>query len=242
MSILLVIGYPIMAIFNNNVRRFYKWINKDSKLFHILQYILPKSFKPLDESNITLEVTLGLDKKLYIFNQSRFIVDIILSLTTAVSIGVIIPPVGIVICGCLYLYIHNTLCNLGYRISQTGLNKDELLKLKIILEKDCELVKETAIKNIYIFLLPLMGIFSSLFVFDTLGDDLGYELASKYSVIMIIIPVFLWIFLQIFYLIILLHKKCMANQIEDKEKFLDLELSDRHKIEYNVTIVNPLTP
>jgi hypothetical protein len=51
------------------------------------------------------------------FHQTVFIVNIVCFLSIAVSIGFIIPAVGISCCLGLYLYIHNTLSTMGERIS-----------------------------------------------------------------------------------------------------------------------------
>jgi hypothetical protein len=48
-----------------------------------------------------------------LFFQSMFIVNIVTFLSIALSIGMVIPLMGIFICFCLCFYIHNTISNLG---------------------------------------------------------------------------------------------------------------------------------
>lgn len=204
MSILQIILYPLIQIFNNNIRRLYRHLNPSSKLHRLLKWILPTTFKPIIDISV---VELQKNRNVYIFNQSRFIVDIILTLATIVTIGIIIPPLGLIMCSCLYLYIHNTLSNLGYRISQSGMNQVELVKLKKIIEKDCENIKYYCIKSLNIFLIPFTGLFFPIFIFDILGDDIGNEIVSKNIFIIMVILGIIYLSVQFYNNIIKVNRK-----------------------------------
>lgn len=48
-----------------------------------------------------------------LFFQSIFVINVVTFLSIALSIGMIIPFMGVFICFCLCFYIHNTISNLG---------------------------------------------------------------------------------------------------------------------------------
>jgi hypothetical protein len=169
--------------------------------------IVPPSLKPIyfdnDKIGSSRERDTGIDKikleeplpsdedNIRYFNQCSFIVNIVSYAAIMVTIGVIMPSVGICICISLALYIHNTLSSIGDRLKQS--NSDEnFYRLQIIFERDSEGAYE-AVRISFQLLLPIMGVFYSLFIYDTLGDvDSGMK--AIWSVLyMICLPFIIWI-------------------------------------------------
>lgn len=204
MSLMLVLGSPLISLLVNFI---FSRISKQTILYKIMNRLVPPSLKPINFDNhkigssrerdrgidkIKLEGPLSSDEdNIRYFNQCSFIVNIVSYTAIMATIGVIMPSVGICICLCLPLYIHNTLSSIGDRLKQS--NSDEkFYLLQIIFERDSEGVYD-AVRISFQLLLPVMGIFYSLFIYDTLGDVDGGMKAIWSVLYMSSIPFLIWV-------------------------------------------------
>jgi hypothetical protein len=71
------------------------------------------------------------------FNQTVFVVNIVSFFTIIVTVGVIIPIVGIICSICLYFYIHITLSNMGEILNDMKDNDEDLLEQLTCYEANC---------------------------------------------------------------------------------------------------------
>jgi hypothetical protein len=107
-----------------------------------------------------------------IFDKDYFIINVVSYMIVAVTIGIVVPVVGLFICLSIYLFINIILVNLGIKISET-INDDEKLILKKKIENNCQRILEPINISLNYLMLPLMGFVFSLFIFDIMGDAIG---------------------------------------------------------------------
>jgi Leucine-rich repeat (LRR) protein len=199
MSILLVLE-PLLVPF---IKFWYRSVQKYERMEKIFNKLIPSTIKPIEFSfnnsieGVEEETDVRTNMKCYkiskkkrrinlFFSQTQLIVDIGIFMTLSVTIGFILPIVGIIMCISLCLYIHSILSNIGGKLSNTTINEKE------ILEKECENIVENLInlsKNIYL----IMSVFFSLFVYDTVGDKGGSDVALCFLILTILIPLILWV-------------------------------------------------
>jgi Leucine-rich repeat (LRR) protein len=181
-------------------------------------------FKKKNEGNDGKEIKVNLFKTCYkisrkykinaiFLNQTQYIVDIVIFMTLSVTIGFMIPLVGIIICISLYLYIHSVLSNISGKLTNATIEDKE------ILEKECENIFENLSINLNSYIYPIMGIFFSLFVFDIIGDVEGSDVAIFYFIFTLLIPFILWLIKR--YLIF------QSTQQEEKEDEDGISLQTR---------------
>jgi hypothetical protein len=213
MSILLILEsllVPFLKVCYSKIKE-YEIIEK------IMNKLLPSKLKPLQssltnsikeekedevekekgikEGNIFLKCYKKTKKngmKTILFNQTNFIVDNVIFMILSVTIGFILPLVGIIICISLYLYIHSILSNIGGKLT------NETIEDKELLEKECENIFENLIINLNSYIYPIMGIFFSLFVFDIIGDEEGSDVAIFYFIFTLLIPFILWLIKRLY--------------------------------------------
>ena len=142
------------------------------------------------------------------FNQTQYIVDIVIFMTLYATIGLLCPLVGIIICISLYLYIHSVLSSIGGKL--TNATKED----KENLEKECENIVDDLNINLNRYILPMIGLFFSLFVFDTIGDAEGSDVAIWYLIFTLLIPFLLWLIKRLY----LLYSYIKSTQKKEKVK------------------------
>jgi Leucine-rich repeat (LRR) protein len=130
------------------------------------------NFGPILINRIKVKLGIEIPPELQIFKRDRFIINIVSFLLIAVTVGVVMPILGIFICLCIYLFIHLTLTHCGIKYTKLT-DEDSKLKFMKMIEIDCKGVLDSVNYSLRLFCLPLMGLFYSLFVFDTLGDAIG---------------------------------------------------------------------
>jgi Leucine-rich repeat (LRR) protein len=196
----------------------YSKIDHDSAIFKIIDKIIPDVLKPINfikDNNIV---------NVKYFNQSNFIVNIVNYISITVTIGFIIPIVGIVCSICLSIYIHNTLSSLGERISKFN-EEEEENKEKLInnYEKSIGDIYTSLDHCLKIILLPLICVFYSFFIFDIFGNVVGSNIA-KYSIYttIIIIPLIVVIYEKI-----IEYRKKNANIMNSSKIDNIIELNDK---------------
>jgi hypothetical protein len=228
MSILLIVESLLVPF----LKVCYSKIKEYERIEKIMNKLLPSKLKPLQssltnsikeekedevekenelkEGNIFLKCykkTKKNEMKTLLFNQTNFIVDNVIFMTLSVTIGFILPLVGIMICISLYLYIHSILSNIGGKLPNATIND------KAILEKECEnLIKNLNI-NLNSYIYPIMGIFFSLFVFDIIGSDI----AIWYLIFTLLIPLILWLIKRLY---LLYYNKYYVKSNDFKEGLL----------------------
>lgn len=113
----------------------------------------------------------------YYFQPSRFIVDIIIFLLIGITIGFIIPLLGIAICAGLYFYIHSTLSQIGSKILRLK-SENKIKNLEIFiskLEKGTEDMTIKLCKGLNILIIPVMVVIYLVLNVDQLGDEIGFR-------------------------------------------------------------------
>lgn len=185
-ALLLVNQTTVMFI----IRMFYRFVNKKSKLFKIMDSMIPTKIKPNQsaerESQISNLNFISDDN--VPFNRSIFIINVFSFLSLILTCGIVVPPVGIILTGSLYFYIHITNSYMGKKfddklstISETnilpGLNKKEWIILIFSYEKILENIEQNLNQCLFLFLLPTMSIFYTVLLFDILGNNANFEIS-----------------------------------------------------------------
>lgn len=185
MSVYLVFNQPLFSII---IKYVYDLFPENSYIFILMEKLL----NVIDQSTIKSKNKIKVNTR--VFNQRRFIVDIVSFLSLALTIGIFVPLLSIGIVICLSVYVHNTLSKLGEKILEYKEyhNINETNKLINRIEKECCDTTEILYSNLHLFLIPLMGFFYPIFFFDILGGELGYE-KSKFLIYFSIVPLILWI-------------------------------------------------
>jgi hypothetical protein len=149
MSILLI-SEPLLVTF---IKFWYRKVKEYERIEKIINKFLPSTLKPLQssltnsikedkgeekeikEGNIFMKCYKKFKKhrmKTILFNQTNFIVDIVIFIVLSVTVGFILPLVGIITCISLYLYIHSTLSNIGGKLTNATTNEKEILEKESI--------------------------------------------------------------------------------------------------------------
>jgi hypothetical protein len=126
-----------------------------------------------------------------IFNQINFNVNVVSFLVIIVTVGVINPILGFLMCICLSINIHTNLSVLGNHIKNTKHEKQRQ-QLVDIYERDCK----GAIESIRLckrILIPVMGIFFAPFIIDIIGFSKGYKSSLFPFFQMILFPFEFWL-------------------------------------------------
>lgn len=146
----------------------------------------------IEDNNKKFSLCCETNQKIY-FDQSEFIISIVTFFSMSLSIGILIPFVGMVCCFCLIIFIHNSLSRLGERLSMYAEDKEKFNELISCYEKESE---NTRSKLLYcsrnIILTCIWTIFLSV-IFDTLGDKIGYKEAFMVNIIL-----FFFIFARVY--------------------------------------------
>jgi hypothetical protein len=189
MSIILMLQSLLVPF----IKVLYRTLNKYSKIENMISAFLPFQLKPLQRS---LENSIDKEEKkeermekikeILFIDQRQYIFNIVLFMSLSVSIGLILPLVGVIICISLYLYIHSTLSNIGGKLNNST------KEFKEILENECENFVDNLKYSLNRFIYIIMVAFFSLFVFDIVGDVSGSDVACWYVILTLLIPFILW--------------------------------------------------
>jgi hypothetical protein len=183
MTLFLVIGRPSLKLLYN----LFKLFNSE-KLFNVY------------ENNI---------KKRTFFNHGVFIVNIVCSIAIILTMGCIIPLMGIICCIFLVIYIHNTLSNMGFHLSQSREQQYDFLRnfYEVNSKNITEYVQEGILS-----LIPIMIVYYSIFLFDTIGNYYGFFMAGYIWLFIVFIPLIMYFVFSI---------TLKLNGINDNNSFMN---------------------
>jgi hypothetical protein len=222
MSILLF--EPLLVPF---IKFWYRKVKKYDNVEKVMNKLLPSTLKPIESSlNNSVEVVeeeevkenivmkyYKMSKKnkvkYVLFNQTQFIVDIVIFMTLSVTIGFMLPLVGIIMCISLYLYIHSILSNVGGKLTNATMNEKE------ILEKECGNIADNFKTNLNSNIYLIMVLFFSLLVFDTVGDKSGSNVAIWFSILTLFIPLILWLIKRLYLLYYYNKQYVESNEFQE---------------------------
>jgi Leucine-rich repeat (LRR) protein len=215
MSILLIMEPLLVPL----IKVCYSKIKENEGLEKMMNKLIPSSFKPL-ESSLTSKMTKKnrMMKTIFI-NQTQFIVNIVIFITLYVTVGFMLPLIGIIMCISLYLYIHSILSNIGGKLTNATIDDKEKL------EKECENLFENLNMNLNRYIYPIMGIFLSLLVFDTVGDKSGSDVAIFYLTLTLLIPLILWLIKRL-YLLYYNKYYVKSNELQEGMSLQNIRNSD----------------
>jgi hypothetical protein len=158
-------------------RKFYSLVNEESRIFKFVDSRIPNSMKPFQKT-VLKELKVSNDN--VPFKKSMFIINVVSFLTLILTCGIIIPPVGILLSGCLYVYIHTSVSFMGKKINDSKIEKrKEWICLILSYENILENIVQNINNCLYLFLLPTMGIFYSCFIFDIIGKNVNIEISVR---------------------------------------------------------------
>lgn len=161
-----------------------KWAHSQtahSFMSKIANRVLPAILKPVPTSFVTSD--------LKYFACDSFAVRMVNMYAILSTFGVILPPVAAVCCVTMYCVTYHTQLLIGRLVSeaQHTSNYDVLS----IISSDCGNAVEMFGSAVWI-VIPFAAVFYSLFLFDTLGDAMGWREALWAPAVMCSLPVLLW--------------------------------------------------
>jgi hypothetical protein len=183
MSLFLVIGRPSLRL-----------------LYNLFKVINSKILLNIYENNI---------KKYTFFNHRAFIVNVVCSIAIIVNVVCVIPIMGLICCIFVAIYIHNTLSNMGFHLSKS--NEQQYHFLRNFYENNSENVTEY-VKEGVLSLIPVMIVFYSIFLFDTIGNYYDFFIAGYIWLVIVIVP------LCVYFSFSIIHK---FNDINDNNSFIN---------------------
>jgi Leucine-rich repeat (LRR) protein len=190
MSMLLIIESLIVPL----IKFIYSLTESGGYYYNLLNIIIPNKMRPLhaiDSDNDEDSIDYAF------FDKRAFVVNIICNIAISVSIGIVLPLLGVVFCVNIYFFIHIKLFNMGDRLSQTTSDREFQLQ-KESFEIECNGLMEAVISYLNLFIIPLMGLFFSFFIYDTLGDEIGSKQAKWSLLLTLFLPVILLLFLPVY--------------------------------------------
>jgi hypothetical protein len=255
----LVISYPVISRILTKIYdqieingTIYKYMNKYAsnsyKPLHVLLDIIDKNETINNNSNVDFNEldddinTKPLEKTEIkpFFNQINFNVNVVSFLAIIVTVGVINPLLGLLMCICLSINIHTDLSVMGNHLKNTK-NEHQRQQLLDIYERDCKGLIET-IRLCKIILLPTMGIFYAPFIVDIIGTAIGYNFALIPFCHMIFTPLELWLIKEICKYIYnnFISQYCTNSNNNNKRNSIITRMSINGIEDRNISIENPL--
>jgi hypothetical protein len=161
--------------------------NKDSYIFKLIDRILPRLLRylpdvpkkkdaknnPNDGREITDE-TARIWQIPALFERHRFVVAVVNKITILLTFGVIFPPLAAISCFGLYRDTVFTQISIGRMVLHA--RDRQFNDVIYAIDRDCHGVLRAFRSSIWL-MGPIALSFYSLFIFDTLGDDIGFPKA-----------------------------------------------------------------
>ena len=123
------------------------------------------------------------------FEKQRFVVRLMSLLSVLLTFGLLFPPLGLLQCAALYCYIYYEQLVLGRLLCQA---RDRGIGyVRCIVEHECSGVARPIVQSVSAIGLFACAIFS-FFVFDTLGDAVGWRDALWALFITLLVPPLLY--------------------------------------------------
>lgn len=165
------------------------------------------------------------------FNVQKYTVRIYSYFIILVTFGALCPPLAIVGMIAIYAFTYHELNVTGKLLSDA---KDKhYLQLISYMEKDFGLANQHFARTIWL-IVPFASLFIGYFVFDTLGDSVGWKNALWAPLVLISFPLFAWITNKIYCYISVYWSNNNNQTIVDKisaNKKVTVEKNDDNVIE-----------
>jgi hypothetical protein len=179
-------------------------------------------------STAVASMTMLQRKQRDIFNGKQFVILMVSDVVLLLSFGTIFPMIAIVVCISIYVHSWQTqrlvhrYVNITEQIKEQVKNcKDPVLQkqqesLTIIhtiqthLISQCQMVQRLLIRSLRMITF-VAGVFWSFFLFDILGDEVGFVNALWILFVMSLFPIFLWMCTKLY--VVYCTKK---NFVEEK--------------------------
>lgn len=126
-----------------------------------------------------------------LFKAENFIIDVITDIAIVMTFGVIFPPLAFV--GCISIMLSTTITQLMLgRLVYLARTQPDLLDIVQKVNNDCAGVRAAAARGL-IPLSAVLALFWAYFLFDILGDVVGFRKALSVLVLMTMIPTFIFV-------------------------------------------------
>jgi hypothetical protein len=197
-----------------------KWLHQSAGpsgvAFGLLDWLLPKILKPVNSGE---ENAKSNDGKRF-WNCDAFVVKLLNMVAILSTFGVILPPVAAICCvAVLSVTLHTQLLigRVVVEARRAGANS-----VLTALNNQCSEAAKLFVNSVWI-VVPFAALFYSLFLFETLGDSVGWRAALWAPLFMCSLPLFLR-------LIYTLNRRVrMAN---GERRFRETISTDRRSLQY----------
>ena len=223
---IITFAFPLMFLL---LRMFYKLTSPTSRLHDLLGFFLPAILKPVDE--VTQTLSLGMNsgkgrKAIVLFSKHVFFTTTASTLAVVLTFGVMFPLLGLVAGVSILILIHLLQTAVGFVLSIA--DDRENYVYRNALDADFADLAD-AFADILTILVPIVSAFYSLFVFDIIGRENGWQDGAAVAILMLLVPILLALFARFKGLCIPNYAKIY---VEQQAKLLAVQTSyqkDLHK-------------
>ena len=143
----------------------------NSYLSYIIKIFIPRILHPIE----TLKPNFIIERSLLkpYFDTTQYLISQLTYFTMILTIGIIFPPLALTLTITMYITSYYCMNKVGYYIS-TSYNNKQIQYIDII-KKECEIiVGQATIHRAFLLIYLFCCIFYTLFLFDILGDSVGF--------------------------------------------------------------------
>lgn len=217
-------------------QKIHKKLPKDSVLFRVLDFCLPPVLKPVDTQNVVQRNIF----KPY-FDANLVLVTLLVNFGIMLTFGAVFPPLGIALAVTIFFVAYFAKLKIGRLITSViAEGKWEYLE---IIEAECRGVGSARQLRQSVWMLVCFSCaFYTLFLFDTLGNKVGFRGAAWVLIVVPLFPLFAYCLLRLYYSLSAELGALNTNDLSSNvTEVVDIELHEHKRIPIITAVVeNPL--
>ena len=184
----------VMPLFQYGMYRLHHYATPGTTLYAVLNAQMTRLLKPLREDSMSTVLT-NYDPVRPLFKAARVLIIIFTYLTLILTFGAVFPPLAASLCVTLIIVTSVVRLRVGRFLSIA--ERLGLSELTHRIEQECQGVGGVSVvQNAMWMLITVSCLFYTLFLFDTLGDAVGFDRAYWVLIVVPLMP--LCIYLSLF--------------------------------------------
>jgi len=199
-------------------QKIHAYINQDTLLFRALDFCLPPVLKPLQHGPLTRNVF-----KPY-FDANLVLVTLLTYLGVMLTFGAVFPPLGIALAVTIFFVAYFAKLKIGRLI--TNVISEGLFGYLDIIQAECQGVGSVRkLKQSVWMLVSFSCGFYTLFLFDTLGNKVGFRRAAWVLIVVPLTPLIAYCAVRLYTYTVghaLFHNIAGAKSVSDVHKDADV--------------------
>jgi hypothetical protein len=171
----------------------YRNLQKGSYLYRLVDYYMPPVLKPVEENTADIRR----DKFNPYFDPNAILISLLTFLCLLLTFGVMFPPLAVAILVTVYVFATFEKLKIG-RFVSLALEKNSLKYLDIMRVESQGVGSVRKLREALWLLATFAILFYTLFLFDTLGNEVGAEAAGWVLVVVPASPLALYLIRSVY--------------------------------------------